>query len=407
MVFLSDLILLVIKVMASTEVSDPTNNPIPFDDDYVTAPVIECTLFKAVRTNNLTEISHCLRNGFSINHILKDGDDVYTVSDQSRMARALKLKQYTALHMAVIHGTLEIIEALLAQGADISAEDANKFTPILTAVAVQRPDIVRLLIRKGANVNNGSTSGRTPLIIAIENRSLTIVEDLLAAGADPNLCDAQGTTPLFMCLKTKENVNLRIIEALLQGGAKANYTNKLGATPLMMAAQLGEIGATQLLLNAGADINMLDAVGKNALHLTSGVKMALFLMNNGATSDYPDNQGNRPIDSAAKVGHYGRIRLLLGSDCRRSPAILDNPRITEARKNFPPFDQWLLQEIFEPRNLKRLCREIIRQKLSPFNTVKISELPLPGLLKDYLLAKHIDLTYENLICDKPASNFRV
>ncbi|KAK6970667.1 ankyrin-1 [Biomphalaria glabrata] len=386
----------------SEESFDPTHLPISYDEPYVTIPKNEDTIFKAVRFNDTNTILKRLREAFDINDRHKEiqGDEVYTIQQNTRMVRSLRLKEYTALHMAVIHGTLEIIEMLLSNGADINAMDANKFTPLLTAVAVQRPNVVQLLIQKGANVNNASASGRTPLLVGIENTNFVIVQALITAGADPNLSDAQGTTPLFMCFKSKQNVNLEIIDALIQGGAHVNHTNKLGATPLMMAAQLGEIRAAELLLIAGADINKMDVLGKNALHLTSGVKMALFLVNNGATSDYPDKHGFRPIDSAVKVGHYARIRLFLGSDCQRKSDILDNPKLFEARKNFPPFDQWLHEEILEPRNLKRLCRGVIRHCLSPFNTTKISNLPLPGLLKDYLLVKHIDLTYENLIQDK-------
>ncbi|CAL1534795.1 unnamed protein product [Lymnaea stagnalis] len=390
-------------------VFDPLLYPIPFDEQNVIIPDDEDTAFQALRFNDLATFDRRLHEGFNINnkHPEPKGGKIYTVQCQGRMMRSLRLKEYTILHVAVIHGTIKTIEAVLSYGSDVNALDANKFSPISTAVAVNRPDVVRLLVDRGADVNIQSASGRTPIIIAIENASLTMVQDLLDAGADPNLPDSQGTTPLFMCFKSKHSHNLDVVRALIQGGSKINMANKQGATPLMMAAAAGEIAAAQVLLELGADINIMDSSGKNAFHMCSGVKMALYLFNNGATTDYPDKHGQRPIDAAVKVGHYGRIRLLLGSDSRRSVAILEDPTIMEARKNLPIFDQWLLEELYEPRELKRLCRQVIRECLSPFNTVKICELPIPGLLKDYLLAKHIDLSYDNLICDREVLRARL
>ena len=45
-------------------------------------------------------------------------------------------------------------------------------------------------------------------------------------------------------------------------------------------------------------------------------------------------------------------------------------------------------------NLQRLCRRAIRKVLGPPLTKKIPELPLPGVLKDYV---HVDVKFEEEI----------
>lgn len=102
--------------------------------------------------------------------------------------------------------------------------------------------------------------------------------------------------------------------------------------------------------------------------------------------------GVRPLDRALSMGQVGLIRILLEADSKRSQSFLDIPSISQIRQQVPAFDRWLQYELGSPRQLKRLCRQSIRESLSPKNVSKIDELPIPSLLKDFLLAKHLDLS---------------
>ena len=82
-------------------------------------------------------------------HVEFPGGKVYTVKDWSRMLRQLRLKGYTALHVAVIHSEIKTIEALIENGANVDCVDLNNICPLNLAAAVQRPDVVRLLIKNG------------------------------------------------------------------------------------------------------------------------------------------------------------------------------------------------------------------------------------------------------------------
>jgi len=60
-------------------------------------------------------------------------------------------------------GNKEIVELLIAAGADVNARDDGGDTPLLNAAAFGQKEIVELLIGKGAEVNAKNANGETPL----------------------------------------------------------------------------------------------------------------------------------------------------------------------------------------------------------------------------------------------------
>ncbi|TWI18849.1 ankyrin repeat domain-containing protein [Sphingobacterium siyangense] len=120
-------------------------------------------------------------------------------------------------------------------------------------------------------------------------------------------------TPL--CNAVKEN-NLTEAARLLENGANVNERNALGYTPLMLSAGLGNYQMTEMLLSAGADVNMLDTrMGSTALHKAaqSGVvPVADLLVKHGAYLDLtsPTN-GNTPLYDAVWHRNAAMVKYLL------------------------------------------------------------------------------------------------
>jgi cytohesin len=88
----------------------------------------------------------------------------------------------TPLDRAVIAGFKDIVELLIAKGANVNAKDNWDWTPLHSAVYGHK-DIVELLIAKGANVNARNGGGRTPLWYAQDEGHTEIVELLRKHGA--------------------------------------------------------------------------------------------------------------------------------------------------------------------------------------------------------------------------------
>ena len=128
----------------------------------------------------------------------------------------------TPLHQAASKGRKEIIELLITNGADVSAKSDDGWTPLHQAAYEGHKEIAELLIDKGADVNAMSDIGRTPLYWAADSGYKEIIELLIAKGADVNAKTNDEKTLLDMANNpNKRNKNKKFIADLLRkNGAK-------------------------------------------------------------------------------------------------------------------------------------------------------------------------------------------
>jgi len=111
----------------------------------------------------------------------------------------------TALHVAAAAHSPDLVRALTAAGAELSATNRRGACPLHYAVdggpnsAAWYPDdqaaTVRCLLEAGADPNAVDRGGVTPLHRAIRNRCAAAVEVLLALGADARRPNGRGSTP--------------------------------------------------------------------------------------------------------------------------------------------------------------------------------------------------------------------
>ncbi|HET9622562.1 MAG TPA: ankyrin repeat domain-containing protein [Kofleriaceae bacterium] len=135
----------------------------------------------------------------------------------------------TALHVAVIQGNVEMVDTLLALGANANALGDRHDSPLLTAVVHAAP--------------------------------LAILDRLASHGGDPAVTNADEFGMLHAIAETDRPAYLAW--ALAHGLALEARTRH-GHTPLHIAAALGHIAALNALLAAGADRAARDPEGKTA-----------------------------------------------------------------------------------------------------------------------------------------------
>ncbi|KAF3399901.1 Ankyrin repeat domain-containing protein 50 [Penicillium rolfsii] len=189
------------------------------------------------------------------------------------------------------------------EGLNLNFCNSDGRTSIFFAVECRPTDLLRLLIDKGALLDWMDNEGRTSLLLAAELGHLDHVRILVESNADINLPDLKGWTPLFWavsrqhletakyllligdtgsaesiwCLIYAKEKGRRLIgierdlllwavfrrdmetvQLLLEAdNSLANYRVK-GRTPLSVAIELGDVGMTKLLINVGADVQVLD-----------------------------------------------------------------------------------------------------------------------------------------------------
>lgn len=104
---------------------------------------------------------------------------------------------YTPLDLAMFANKhKEIVDLLLAKGADVNARAASGATPLFWATIRDQKDDVLTLLAKGANVNLADAYGDTILDVALRAQFSTLIPILVDHGADVNAQDQSLHRPL-------------------------------------------------------------------------------------------------------------------------------------------------------------------------------------------------------------------
>jgi len=133
----------------------------------------------------------------------------------------------------------------------------------------------------------------SPLNIEIAMNNLKEVQKLIDSGSDVNEVNEEGLTPLAEAVYLN---NYQTAKMLLENGASVEGTKSF--IPLIIAAENHNEKMLSLLLKYGANVNVTDEYGYNALH-------HLF------SSDLIKNQKSRHLSFALDLGKKKDIKDLL------------------------------------------------------------------------------------------------
>ena len=162
--------------------------------------------------------------------------------------------QAQEIHDAVRSGDLEKVKTLLQRHAEwLNSPDQNQKTPLHLALESGHADIVKYLLEQGAGINLKDKDKATPLHNAATLGNLEIVDLLLKKGATSlNEGNFRGQTPLhFACERGHPEVATRLLDA----GADKEARDMIGRTPLMTTALSKNMEIAKDLIKRGADIN--------------------------------------------------------------------------------------------------------------------------------------------------------
>ncbi|MDR1124422.1 MAG: ankyrin repeat domain-containing protein [Elusimicrobiota bacterium] len=272
---------------------------------------------------------------------------------------------------AARNGDVQTITFLGKAGADLNAKDDAGKTPLIIAVDAANRPLVRELLALKADAAQKDNAGRTALMHAVQIGDIPISGDLIAAGADVNTPDVSGTAPLMLAARGR---NARMAALLVKSGADANAQDVVGRTPLTRAMEnndyatfaavlaapaikpdflYGADGATPLinavkkkddkftaaLIKRGANVNIKDKAGKNALiyALENGNynSFAALVQSPNAQPDLPyGTDSTTLLISAARMGDLKSATILVkrGADTNKED-IFGNTALDYALQN--------------------------------------------------------------------------
>ena len=240
---------------------------------------------------------------------------------------------WTPLHHAASVGCPEVSRILLEHGAHVSLQDESGHVPLHFVSSLGNKDegerlvVARLLLAESCvDVNTQGLGGETPLHLASQNRRPKIVQLLLAHGANAHAEDAQGRNPLHhlspslnMFGVDSQDV-LRVTQLLLEQGVDVNVLDENHETPLHVASSLGHLENIRVLLDHGAKADVENVDGQIPLHLVSrhqhvneeNANVTRLLLQHGKDVNRRDKtQKATPLHFASFSGHFEIALALL------------------------------------------------------------------------------------------------
>lgn len=190
----------------------------------------EKLLFDAVDRGNLSEVEEFIKSGVNIN-----------------IARP-----YTPLTLATRHSNYEMVTLLLKYNADVNLIDKTGRTSLSTAAWGGDQQMVTLLIHEGA-ITTG-TYGLRALSSAAHNGHEDIINILLKSNSNINEKWPVSGKTLLMGLAPYDLYN-DMTSYLLAVGADVNLRDNNGCNALIHAARRGNINAVKLIIQ---NTNVID-----------------------------------------------------------------------------------------------------------------------------------------------------
>jgi ankyrin repeat protein len=240
----------------------------------------------------LCELGFAIRRGFEMTAV----ELIHAGTDPNEFSKAdADANKLTPLMLASMRGHSEVVEALLTAGADPARRNTNGKTAaelaaesghhhivakyldgkldggyntkliaelrrtarikgLHTAVEEGRLGEVRRFLAEGMDVNaRAYVAGDSPLAEATRSRQREVMDYLLSVGADLN---AKALNPPLYWAAMHDDEAL--VRDFLARGALVDGPPGAVSTPLAAASEAGHVAVTQILIDAGANVNALD-----------------------------------------------------------------------------------------------------------------------------------------------------
>ncbi len=239
---------------------------------------------------------------------------------EALIATGIDVNEYeseSALHAAALKGDLNIATLLLKHGADVHAKNYEAgWTPLHEAAAHGHLEIVKLLVAHGADIqtetqplnDNMYNAFETPLHVACRSGQLEIVQFLVEQSA---AIPADESYPYLYNAVTSGNHE--IVAYLLDH--TGNCKDREQGQPLLVAACFQEqVEIVKLLVAHGFNVNVQDANGQTPLMAAvqcNHTDQVQFLLEHNADTTQVDTLGYNALFYAQEENNKEIADLLM------------------------------------------------------------------------------------------------
>ncbi len=311
--------------------------------------------------------------------------DINQTSDKGR----------TALHWSV--GDAASVRAILPHTMMLNELDGNGASPLLLAIAHSQSESARVLIEAGCDINLVHQDGRSAIHHACIYGALEVVEILVGIkGVDPNILTEDGKSPLLLASIEGHS---DLVKFLLKHGSDVNRIYYDAITALSAATAGKHYQCMKALLESGAHPDLIGSKKHKPLNnciMENDMRGAVMLIQANADLELITGKDVRPIKIAIVQKNEVLLSMLCAIECDIN--YLQNLFKEGIIYYFIHNDEMLegLKAMsLCPPALQMLCRRKVRKLvLYPFMT-KVKTLPVPQMIKDYLLMKDLWKLIEN------------
>ncbi|XP_073526234.1 uncharacterized protein [Phyllobates terribilis] len=266
-----------------------------------------------------------------------------------------------ALHFAAREGQTEMCKYLLEElKLDVNVKDADGETPLVHAARQGKTATAVYLVDHGADPNIPSNLGATALHHAAGIGDIDLLKILLSKGVHVD-SESDAGTPLVWAAG---HVQKEAVEVLLEHNANPNAETDDGITPLLSAVAAGSMDCLELLLKAGANVNVT-AGGVTPLHIAADCGVADIincLINAGADPNVADEYGHKPIQVAGERDNLQAVEILFP--------------VTSPIESIP---SWSVDGIIEYMQSESSRQQDLSKKLEEVNMTEDAKLLNPDL----------------------------
>jgi uncharacterized protein len=292
------------------------------------------TVVEAARANDVSAVRALLKQGVDVNQAQGDGMTALHFAAQAGNAELVqmllaaganarastRLGGYLPVHLASQGGYAQVVAALLAAGASADARTTSGASPLMLAAKAGSTDTATRLIENGADVNaKEGTHGQTALMVAAGLNRAEVVSLLLARGADATVASS-----VVDLNKLTAVVEGDLVQGQVTTGGPApvatpgevpgltrpyRYNELIGSqgglTALHFAARQGAAQAVTALVSGGVAVN-LPSPGDKATPLLVAIinghfDIAAYLLEHGADPTLVSDAGVSPLYATLNV----------------------------------------------------------------------------------------------------------